>query len=95
MDKEIGQKEIRGINGKVLFGVFSTLVIILFSVIMSYANIMYELKDNRKTSGALQLQIDVLRADLKQVQQNQAQYDIRLTRIEVEIKDKIFIKDAP
>lgn len=95
MEKEIIQKEIRGITIKNLIWFLSGIVSLMIYSAIGYSNIMHAVQDGQKSDAVMQLQIDVLKADLKALQLHQTDQDIRLTRIEEQIKDKIFMTDDP
>lgn len=92
---EITHKEIRGITTRTISWILGFIIPIAIAGGVAYANIMNSLNNNQKNGVVTQLQIDILKADLKATQNRLTDQEIRLTRIEVQIKDKIFMTDAP
>lgn len=93
--QDITTKEIRGLSLKTIAAILTCFIGLLVAGVIGYSNIMHSLEDNQKSSVVMQLQIDILKADLKALQLHQTDQDIRLTRIEEQIKDKIFMTNAP
>lgn len=93
--QELTNREIRGVTGKVLIWFFGGTISIMITVVLTYANIMYQLKDNQRDKQEAQIKMGLFEAGLKDLQQKQQTNDIRISRIEENIKDKVFLKDAP
>lgn len=92
--QEITTKEIRGITTKVLIWFFSGVTSIIITFVWGYANIIYQLKSNNDRVMDSDTKIDINSAKIEMIKHDMQLFDIRLTRIEENIKDKIFYKNA-
>jgi hypothetical protein len=92
---EITHKEIRGITTRTISWLFGLILPIAISGGVAYANIMNALKDTQTKNAVTNVTLDIMKADIKALQIHQTDQDIRLTRIEEQVKDKIFMTEAP
>lgn len=95
MSEEITTKEIRGITTKVLLWFFGGVTSIIVTFVWGYASITYQLKSMNDKGGDANTNININSAKIERIKQDMQLFDIRLTRVEENIKDKVFLKDAP
>lgn len=99
MTTELDKREIRGLTARNIAWFFGGIGGILITVMLSYFSILRKLDTIailQNTQVLTQQRVDNNAADIKQLQQHVIpSLDIRMTRMEEQMKDKIFITNAP
>ena len=92
--EEITTREIRGITTKFLGWLFGSVISIIVTIVWSYANLTFQLKANNDRVINSDSKIEINNAKIEMLKRDMQLFDIRLTRIEENIKDKVFYKNA-
>jgi hypothetical protein len=91
---EITSKEIRGVTAKVVVWFFGGFIIMLISFVWGYAGIFYQLKANMEKTVEMRVKIELNSERIDRGDARDQIMDIRVSRMEESLKDKVFYNNV-